>query len=176
MSSHMTRKRHLALAVAAVVLSVVPPSLAESRSAGLERSVVREINSVRREHGVAPLRLSVTLSAAARQHTREMGSVGYFAHESVDRSAFSKRLERWYPSRGCDWWVGENLLYQSPDVSPSEVVRMWMESPGHRSNLLSPSWREVGIAAVHFDLAPGTYGDQSVTIVTADFGYRRCRR
>ena len=171
----MTRRRQLALVVAAVGLWVVPPSLAEPRSAGLARSVVHEINSVRREHGVGPLVLSAKLSAAARQHTREMGSAGYFEHESVDHSAFSKRLERFYPWRGCDWKVGENLLYQSPDVSPSEVVRMWMNSPGHRSNMLSPAWREVGVAAVHFDSAPGTYGDESVTIVTADFGARRCR-
>lgn len=175
MSGYVTRRRQLALVVAAVVLSVVPPSLAESRSAGLARSVVQQINSVRREHGVAPLVLSAKLSAAARQHTHEMGSAGYFAHESVDHSAFSKRLERWYPSRGCYWTVGENLLSQSPDVSPSDVVTMWMDSPGHRSNLLSPSWHEIGVAAVHFDSAPGTYGDLSVTIVTADFGARRCR-
>jgi len=176
MSGYVTRRRLLALAVAAVALSVVPAALAESGSTGLARSVVREINSVRREHGVAPLVLSVKLSAAARQHTLEMGSAGYFEHESADRSAFSKRLERFYPWKGCDWKVGENLLYQSPDVSPSEVVRMWLESPGHRSNLLSPAWREVGVAAVHFDAAPGTYAGQSVTIVTADFGARRCRR
>lgn len=176
MSVNVTRRRHLALAVAVVVcLSLVPPALAESRSAGLERSVVHEINSVRRAHGVGPLVLSAKLSAAARQHTREMGSAGYFEHESADHSAFSKRLERFYPWRGCDWKVGENLLYQSPDVSPGEVVRMWLDSPEHRSNLLSPSWREVGVAAIHFDSAPGTYAGQSVTIVTADFGARRCR-
>ena len=97
MSRYVTRRRHLALAVAAVALWVVPVSLAESGSAGLAQGVVHEINSVRRAHGVGPLVLSVKLSAAARQHTREMGSVGYFEHESADRSAFSKRLERFYP-------------------------------------------------------------------------------
>ena len=176
MPLHVTRRRHLALAIAAVALSIVPPALAEGGSAGLARGIVQQINSVRRAHGVGPLVLSVKLSAAARQHSREMGSVGYFEHESADRSSFEKRLERFYPWKGCDWKVGENLLYQSPDVSPSEVVRLWLESPGHRSNMLSPAWREVGVAALHFDAAPGTYAGQSVTIVTADFGARRCRR
>ncbi len=176
MSRYMTCGRHLALVVAAVGLWVAPPALAEGGSAGLARGIVQQINSVRREHGVGPLKLSVKLSAAARQHSREMGSVGYFEHESADRSSFSKRLERFYPWKGCDWKVGENLLYQSPDVSPSEVVKLWLESPGHRSNMLDPGWREVGVAAVHFDAAPGTYAGQSVTIVTADFGTRRCRR
>ena len=175
MSRYVTRGRQLALVVAAVALAVVPASLAESRSAVLARSIVHQINSVRREHGLAPLVLSTKLSAAARQHTDEMGSEGYFAHESVDQSALTKRLERWYPPRGCSWTVGENLLWRSPDVSPSDVVRLWMDSPRHRANLLSPSWHEIGVAAVHFDSAPGTYGDQSVTIVTADFGARGCR-
>ena len=178
MSRYVTHRRHLALAiaaVAAVALAVGPTSLAESRSATLARSIVHQINSVRREHGLAPLVLSTKLSAAARQHTDEMGSEGYFAHESVDHSALWKRVERWYPSTGCYWTVGENLLWRSPDVSPSDVVTMWMSSPGHRANLLSPSWREIGVAAVRFDSAPGTYGDQPVTIVTADFGARGCR-
>ncbi len=178
MPLYVTRGRHLALALAfaAVALSVVPAALAEGGSAGLSQGIVQQINSVRRAHGVKPLVLSAKLSAAALQHTREMGSAGYFEHESADRSAFSKRLERFYPWRGCDWKVGENLLYQSPDVSPGEVVRMWLESPKHRSNMLSPAWREVGVAAIHFDAAPGTYAGQSVTIVTADFGARRCLR
>ena len=48
-----------------------------------------------------------------------------------------------------------------------------MGSPGHRANLLSPRWREIGIAAVHAASAPGVYGGHEVTIVTADFGVRR---
>ena len=48
-----------------------------------------------------------------------------------------------------------------------------MHSPPHRENILDPSWREIGIAAIHFDTAPGEYRDGPVTIVTADFGARR---
>jgi uncharacterized protein YkwD len=48
-----------------------------------------------------------------------------------------------------------------------------MGSPGHRENLLSQRWREIGISAVHASSAPGVYGGQEVTIVTADFGLRR---
>jgi len=49
---------------------------------------------------------------------------------------------------------------------------MWMNSPEHRSNLLSRSWHEIGLSAVHFDAAPGTFGGRAVTIITADFGAR----
>ena len=102
-----------------------------------------------------------------------MGTQGYFEHESYDSTAFWKRIERWYPSKGWRYWaVGENLLYSTPDVTATEGVELWMNSPPHRANLLSRTWREIGISAVHFDSAPGEYDGGPVTIVTADFGNR----
>jgi uncharacterized protein YkwD len=146
-----------------------------ARQTALETGLVREINEVRHEHGLKPFASSAKLTAAAVQHTREMGVDGYFEHESRDSTEFWKRIERWYGSKGWrSWSVGENLLYSSPEVSTAaSAVDMWMNSPGHRANLLSRSWREIGIAAIHFDNAPGEYEDGPVTIVTADFGYRR---
>jgi uncharacterized protein YkwD len=161
-------------ALALLALTVTPSALAASRDATLESSLLAQINEVRSEHALPPLKLSAKLAAAAQQHTEEMGADGYFAHESVDHSVFWKRVSRWYPSSGWAYWsVGENLLWASPDVSPSGAVTMWMNSPEHRANLLSKTWREIGLSAVHFDAAPGTYGGQPVTILTADFGARR---
>ena len=166
----MTRR----LLVVLLALVFVPAAVAGGRDAALESSVLRQINQVRVQHGRQPLRLSPKLAAAAVQHSNEMGADGYFAHESVDGSAFWKRLARWYPSGGFRYWtVGENLLWSSPDVTPTRALTMWMNSPEHRANLLSRSWREIGLAAVHFDSAGGPYGGQPVTIVTADFGARR---
>lgn len=137
-------------------------------------ALAREINDTRREHGLKPFATSAKLAAAAAQHTRDMGSNGYFDHDSYDSTPFWKRIARWYPSRGWQVWsVGENLLYSSPDMTASEGVELWMKSPPHRANLLSRTWREIGISAIHFDSAPGQYSGQPVTIVTADFGMRR---
>jgi uncharacterized protein YkwD len=47
-----------------------------------------------------------------------------------------------------------------------------MNSPEHRANLLNRKWREMGLSAVHEVNAPGVYGGDEVTIVTADFGVR----
>ena len=160
------------VALAAALLA--GPAVAATRLSALESGLLAQINEVRRAHGLAPLALSSSLTAAARQHSSEMGRDGYFAHESFDHSAFWKRVARWYPSKGWRYWtVGENLLWSSPDVTPSRAVTMWMNSPEHRANLLSRAWREIGLSAVHFDAAPGAYGGQPVTIVTADFGARR---
>ena len=48
-----------------------------------------------------------------------------------------------------------------------------MNSPGHRANILSRSWREIGVSAIHFESAPGEFEGSRVTLVTADFGLRR---
>ena len=139
----------------------------------LEIALVRGINAVRKEHGLRLLTFSARLSAAAAQHTREMGAKGYFEHESYDSTEFWKRIERWYPSKGRrSWSVGENLLYSSPDVTADEGVELWMNSPGHRANILNRSWREIGMSAVHFESAPGEFEGDPVTLVTVDFGTR----
>jgi len=145
-----------------------------ARETALESALLQGINDVRREHGLRPLATSKALTRAAAEHTREMGERGYFEHESFDSTPFWKRIEHWYPSRGHkSWSVGENLVYSSPQLTASQGVELWMNSPGHRANLLSKSWREIGLAAMHFESAPGEYDDGPVTIVTADFGYRR---
>ena len=139
----------------------------------LENQVLVNMNRVRSRHGLARLRLSTKLSAAATQHSREMARVGYFSHSSANGTAFWRRIEGFYPSHGYrSWSVGENLLWSSPDVDAAGAVKMWMASPEHRANLLNRSWREIGLAAVHSDSAPGTYHGLGVTIMTADFGAR----
>jgi uncharacterized protein YkwD len=49
---------------------------------------------------------------------------------------------------------------------------MWLNSPPHRKNLLTPGWREIGLSAVHVAAAPGVFEGRETTIVTADFGTR----
>jgi uncharacterized protein YkwD len=150
------------------------PEPAPSAPAGYEGVLLREINQVRAQHGLPAFRSSSALRAAAHFHSRTMAARGFFAHESADGSAFWKRVERYYPSRGFRYWsVGENLAYGSPTISAEGAVRAWMDSPGHRANLLSGAWQEVGLAAVHDDFATGVYGGRPVTVVTADFGVRR---
>ena len=149
-------------------------SRARSAMAALETAVVGRMNAVRRAHGLRPLRASRRLRAAAVFHSQDMGRRGYFDHDSISGTPFWRRIERFYPSRGFrSWTVGENLLWGSDTYDAAFAVREWMASPPHRQNILSRSWREVGIGAVYFARAGGEYGGRRVTIVTADFGSRR---
>jgi uncharacterized protein YkwD len=139
----------------------------------LDYGVLAELNNVRVAHGLEPLRLSLRLSESADEHSRQMGSDGYFAHSSFDGTTYWKRIEQWYPWSGFQIWsVGENLLWSSPTVTSTTALALWMRSPGHRANILNPNWREIGVAAVHSDGAPGAFGGQPVTIITTDFGVR----
>ncbi len=145
-----------------------------ARMDSLELGVVAEINAVRRRRGLAPVRASASLAAAADAHTQSMARAGFFSHTSADGTAFWKRVERFYAPAGFSRWsVGENLLWASPSVDPAGAVRMWLDSPAHRRTMLMAGWREVGLAAVHAAAALGVYGGRPVTIVTADFGVRR---
>jgi uncharacterized protein YkwD len=167
------------LACAAAVVAVAAPAAFASTAtrsslAALETGVLQQLNAVRADHGLAALRSNAKLAAAADQHSRDMASDGYFDHDSPDGSSFSTRIAKWYPLGNFhSWYVGENLLWSSPRVDPLRAVTMWMRSPGHRANILSPRFLDVGIGAVYSTSAGGTFTHRPVTIITTDFGGRR---
>ena len=172
------RAARVFLGIIAAVALLVPAAAAAPQRAHvslspLESGVLVDINTFRRAHHLTPLHLNVKLSAAALAHTQQMAQDGYFAHESADGSAFWKRIQAFYGSGPWAYWsVGENLLWSSPDVTPARALEMWLKSPEHRANLMNPRWREIGVAAVHADAAPGVFKGLDVTIVTTDFGVR----
>jgi len=139
----------------------------------LESQVLVQLNAIRRAHGLLPLRLSHPLSSAADSHSRAMGTFGFFSHSSRDGSEFWRRVKRFYgQGRYGNWSVGENLLWSTTGLDASRALKLWMASPGHRKNILTPRWREVGLAAVSVPAAPGVFGGNDVVIITSDFGVR----
>ena len=156
----MRRATLLMLAVLAAAAAALPASAARSRPtialSSLEQGVLLDLNAFRAAHHLAPLRLSASLTAAARNHSQQMEADGYFAHESVDGTAFWKRIQAFYPTTHFGFWsVGENLLWSSPDVDAQKALTMWENSPEHLKNMLDPHWREIGISAIHAPRAPG---------------------
>jgi uncharacterized protein YkwD len=148
-------------------------SAASLHLSALESQLLAQINLTRGRHGLRSLRLSAPLTAAADQHSQSMAQKGYFSHDSANGGSFFKRIASFYTYRGySNWSAGENILYSTPDIDPAGALRLWMNSPAHRANLLNRSWREIGLGAVHSSSAPGVYNGDEVTIVTADFGFR----
>ena len=181
MGGYRTRASILALAAALTLLSgfaagataASQPVRTLAAADQLEVNVLAELNKIRRQHGLVPLRLSKPLSAAADSHSRAMGTHGFFAHESRDGSEFWKRVQRFYAQRDSRTWsVGENLLWSSGGLTARAALDLWMKSPGHRRNILTARWRELGVSAVKVSAAPGVFGGLDVVIVTTDFGVR----
>jgi uncharacterized protein YkwD len=139
----------------------------------LQNQVLAAINDLRRTKGLSELRLSSALSLAALGHSQSMARRGFFSHDGFNGAPFWNRIKpRYRPQRGNFWGVGENMVWASPELSADQAIQMWLDSPPHRKNLLTPSWREVGLGAVHALGAPGVYQGLDVTILTADFGVR----
>jgi uncharacterized protein YkwD len=169
-----------ALALAALVAAALlaDSALATSRSekslTTLNHQVLAAVNRFRVAHGLVALRGSGALDRSARQHSLEMGRLGYFAHSSHDGTAFWKRIRKYYAARNYSYWsVGENLVWRSPSLSAPEALSLWIASPPHLANLLSKQWHEIGISAVSVAHGPGVYGGTHAIIITTDFGVRR---
>jgi uncharacterized protein YkwD len=135
------------------------------------RQMLAGLNSVRRAHGLAPFRLSAELGRAAVAHARSMGEKGYFSHDSADGTSFGKRLAHYY-EHAQECRLGENIIWASGAVDIPGLIRAWMASPGHRANILTPGFREIGIGIVEQSAAPGVFAGQDVEIAVTDFGGR----
>lgn len=126
------------------------------------------MNAERRKHGVPPLATDAILARASRVHSTDMVKRSYFAHDSPEGRTVVDRLRaaRYIP-KGRGWTVGENLAWGSgPLGSPRAIVQAWINSPGHRKNLLSPRYSAVGLGIVHG--SPQDPG--SGATFTTDFG------
>ena len=125
-------------------------------------------NQIRAEKGLSALKDSAKLRKAAQGHSNDMVAAGFFAHTSPDGDTFVDRiLGAGYAKRNDAWTIGENLAWGTGDMStPAGMMQAWMNSAGHKANILKKSYREVGIA-----IRLGVPSDGGVgATVTADFG------
>lgn len=106
-------------------------------------TVLDRMNFYRGLHGQKPLRLDPRLSAAADGRIRDMEERGYWSHESPDGgSPFLRLREHGYTHAA----AGENLA--AGFETAGLLVTSWMESEGHRRNILSPNFADAGIAII----------------------------
>jgi uncharacterized protein YkwD len=112
--------------------------------ATLEAAVVAGINAQRAAAGLLPLQLDPDLVMVARERSNDMAQRGYFAHVSPTGETFSSLMQ----SQGvaCSW-CGENIAYNNypDDQTVAVVLSAWMASPGHRDNILRPTFSRVGV-------------------------------
>jgi uncharacterized protein YkwD len=107
----------------------------------IEQRITDLTNEHRRQQGCAvALVLSAQLSAAASAHSRDMALHDLFSHTGSDGSTMISRAV----AAGYNYSrLAENL--SAGQSTPEEVVAGWMNSPGHRANLLNCALREIGV-------------------------------
>jgi uncharacterized protein YkwD len=128
-------------------------------------------NQIRAQRGLPLLKENGRLRRAARGHSADMVSRGFFEHTTPNGVSMTDRImAAHYVPRNAGWALGENLAWGTGRLAtPREVMRAWMESPGHRANVVKRAYREIGIG-----IAAGTpTAGPSGATYTADFGVIR---
>jgi uncharacterized protein YkwD len=158
-----------ALLATAVVTAAVAGLLATGRGravtvreTSLEQSYAVAINAARAAHGLAPLTVEPALVVSARGQSARLLATNTFEHGN----SWWKRI---LDAGSTGTQVGENLGWCAPrlcpDGSPDTLVRMWLESPEHRENVLNPRFDHIGVG-----IRVGTFtGYAHAYVVTTDF-------
>ncbi len=124
-------------------------------------------NRVRENHKLKPLCVNPKLQKVARAHSKDMIQRDYFSHttKGTSRGGCDRVKNSGYRHRYC----AENIAWgQRAKGDPDNIMRNWMNSNGHRRNILDGRYREVGIGT-----ETGTFnGKRNVTMYTVDFGTR----
>lgn len=108
------------------------------------------VNAERTDRGLGPLRANDRLDRAATGHAEDMVRNAYFAHESKEGTDVVARVRATDYLRDVGRWsVGENLAWGTGVLArPETIVNSWMNSPGHRANILRPEMEEIGTGIV----------------------------
>lgn len=109
----------------------------------MEEQVLQQINEIRQQQGLETLRKNEKLAQVARNYSRRMAEQGFFAHTSPQGDTLVDRVR----AVGIFFFaVGENLFTSTNIAQPvPRAIAGWMDSPGHRQNVLRPEYRETGI-------------------------------
>ncbi|MFD4941478.1 CAP domain-containing protein [Streptomyces sp. NPDC058409] len=126
-------------------------------ASGAAARILTLVNSERSKAGCSPLTMNAKLTKAAQDHSADMASHRNMSHTGSDGSAPGDRITR----AGYQWSAyGENVAYGYS--TPESVMAGWMDSPGHKRNILDCSFKEIGVGLAQ----PGNYWTQ-------DFGTAR---
>lgn len=108
-----------------------------------EQEVVTLTNQERAKHGLAALKVDNELSKVAREKSRDMAANGYFDHNSPTYGSPFDMMKKFGVSYST---AGENIA--KGQRTPAEVVNAWMNSEGHRANILNGNFTHIGVGYV----------------------------
>lgn len=125
------------------------PTQSVSGISSIEMEVIRLVNIERQREGLAPLVASSALSNVARKKSEDMAINNYFSHTSPTYGSSSNMMRTFGINSS---YSGENIA--KGQLSAASVVSAWMNSSGHRANIMNPSFKTIGVG--HFQSSNGT--------------------
>jgi uncharacterized protein YkwD len=114
----------------------------EARLTKEESKLVQLVNSERAKRGIAALAINTKLMIIARGHSRDMVRVNTLSHTLEGRGPSERASEVGYRYTK----IAENVAYNQRTIK--DAVRSWIESPGHKANILNRDYRETGVGIV----------------------------
>jgi uncharacterized protein YkwD len=164
----------------------MPPAFSNEPASyeNLCQEIIKQLNKIRVENGLAPFTENPLLTKAAMLHSQDMAAHRLLSHRGSDGSMLEDRLAR----VGYNYYIAAENIIEVPTPALSgfvfiwfiplpipnppknatelaqEMVNAWMDSPGHRANILNPQLTEIGVGA-----APS---NASTIYATTDFGGR----
>jgi uncharacterized protein YkwD len=155
-------------ASAATVCASADGPTAQTSTVALSDAALCLVNQERTSRGLKPLVPNRRLARAAVGHANDMVAKGYFSHDSADGRSFVDRIRNsGYVVPQALPSLGEDLAWGSGTLgTPRQIVESWMESPGHRANILYRKFRQAGLGVAFGDPGAGMDG----VAYTLDFG------
>ncbi len=112
----------------------------------IEQKIYLKVNEQRKKNGLAPYQYNLKLEKLARYHTENMIQHDFFSHTDQDGYNPGQRALNLIPE--LIGGIGENIAYNygsSEEEAASKLMTAWMNSPGHRANILSKKYNYIGI-------------------------------
>jgi uncharacterized protein YkwD len=130
--------------------AVIPGNPGSPIAPSVVGQVLELINNERRQAGLQPLRLNAALTQAAQRHSTSMAYEDFFGHVGRDGSTFVTRIQQAGYRYSA---ISENIA--GGQTTASAAVQGWMNSPGHRANILNPRYVDTGIGYEFLGTDPG---------------------
>lgn len=131
--------------------SLSPKSAAQMKRVSIATRCL--VNRERTKRGLKRLAYNADLQEASVWQGQDMIDYAYFDHQRDGGPEFSDRILQFGYADGANgYMLGENIAWASASIAtPKKIVKLWMNSPPHRQNILTRAFREQGLAAIWSD-------------------------
>ncbi|SFR28218.1 Uncharacterized conserved protein YkwD, contains CAP (CSP/antigen 5/PR1) domain [Lentzea waywayandensis] len=127
--------------LAAATLALAATLTPQATAATVQEDVIARTNAERAKAGCPALRQNAALSTAAQRHSADMATKNFMSHTGSDGSTMVIRIER----AGYTRWTRAAENVAAGHATAADVVRGWMNSSGHRANILNCALRDIGV-------------------------------